>query len=131
MNKDLSIADQVLNNKDSGKWITTYPEIRVKRGGNRTDNSDNEGSRGRGRPDARSILKNHGGENAFDQRKDSKDVSYSSHSDNNKPYDQLNISDTKLANIKSPVYLKLETMIDTLQMIRTQLDGKRIPKFEA
>ena len=35
-----------------------------------------------------------------------------------------------MANIKSPVYLRLETMIDTLQMIRSQLDGKRIPKFE-
>ena len=58
MNKDLSIADQVLNNKESGKWITTYQELKKK--GNRTDNSDNEGgSRGRGQPDARGILKNH------------------------------------------------------------------------
>ena len=113
MNKDLSIADQVLNNKESGKWITTYPEVKGKRG-NRTDNSDNEGSRGRGPPDARGILRNQKEKNPFDPRKESKDVSFSSHSDNNRPYDQLNISDTKLANIKSPVYLKLETMIDTL-----------------
>ena len=63
MNKDLSVADQVLNNKESGKWITTYPEIKR---GNRTDNSDNSGSRGRGQADARGILKNHRPSNNFD-----------------------------------------------------------------
>ena len=55
MNKDLSVADQVLNNKESGKWITTLADAKR---GNRTDNSDND-SRGRGQPETRGILKNH------------------------------------------------------------------------
>ena len=43
---------------------------------------------------------------------------------------ELNLSEDKLANIKSPVYLKLENMIQTLDMFRNNMDGKRIPKFE-
>ena len=42
----------------------------------------------------------------------------------------LNISDEKLANIKSPMFLKLESMIQTLDKFRTEMDGSRVPKFE-
>ena len=42
----------------------------------------------------------------------------------------LNLSDAKLANIKSPVFLRLETMISTLDRFRSEMDGNRIPKYE-
>ena len=32
--------------------------------------------------------------------------------------------------MKSPVYLKLETMIETIDFFRKEMDGNRIPKFE-
>ena len=35
-----------------------------------------------------------------------------------------------MANFKSPVYVKLENMIETLNMFRNEMDGKRIPKYE-
>ena len=35
-----------------------------------------------------------------------------------------------MANIKSPVYLKLESMIETINFFRKEMDGNRIPKFE-
>ena len=38
--------------------------------------------------------------------------------------------DEKLANMKSPVYLKLETMIETIDFFRKEMDGNRVPKFE-
>ena len=31
--------------------------------------------------------------------------------------------------LKSPVFVKLETMIETLHMFRAEMDGQRIPKF--
>ena len=35
-----------------------------------------------------------------------------------------------MANLKSPVFLKLETMIETINMFRQEMDGNRVPKFE-
>ena len=35
-----------------------------------------------------------------------------------------------MANIKSPVFLKLETMIETINMFRQEMVGNRVPKFE-
>ena len=32
--------------------------------------------------------------------------------------------------MKSPVYLKLETMIETIDFFRKEMDGNRIPKWE-
>ena len=40
------------------------------------------------------------------------------------------MSEEKIANIKSPVFLKLETMIETINMFRQEMDGNRVPKFE-
>ena len=45
-------------------------------------------------------------------------------------YHGLNLSDAKIANIKSSCYLKLEAMILTLDRFRSEMDGNRIPKFE-
>jgi len=42
----------------------------------------------------------------------------------------LNISDQKLMNFKSPMFLKLESMIHTLDKFRVEMDGSRVPKFE-
>ena len=42
----------------------------------------------------------------------------------------LNLSDAKMANIKSPVFMRLETMISTLGRFREEMDGTRIPKWE-
>ena len=42
----------------------------------------------------------------------------------------LKLSDSRLANIKSPVYLKLEAMIGTLDKFRSEMDGNRVPRFE-
>lgn len=42
----------------------------------------------------------------------------------------LNLSDEKLANIKSPMYLKLQKMINTLGKFREEMDGSRVPKYE-
>ena len=42
----------------------------------------------------------------------------------------LNISEEKMANFKSPVFVKLEQMIEMVAMFRNEMDGKRIPKFE-
>lgn len=42
----------------------------------------------------------------------------------------LNISDQKLANFKSPMFLKLESMIQTLDKFRHEMDGNRVPKYE-
>ena len=42
----------------------------------------------------------------------------------------MNMSEEKIANIKSPVFLKLETMIETINMFRQEMDGNRVPKFE-
>lgn len=33
-------------------------------------------------------------------------------------------------DLKSSVFVKLETMIQTLQMFRHEMDGQRVPKFE-
>ena len=33
-------------------------------------------------------------------------------------------------NLKSPVFVKLETMIETIAMFRQEMEGQRIPKFE-
>ena len=35
-----------------------------------------------------------------------------------------------MANIKSPVFLRLEAMISTLGRFREEMDGSRIPKWE-
>ena len=43
---------------------------------------------------------------------------------------KANISDEKLANIKSPLYLRLEAMIGTVDQFRKEFDGERIPKYE-
>ena len=42
----------------------------------------------------------------------------------------LNLSDQKLANIKSPMFLKLEEMIQTVGMFKTEMIGTRVPKYE-
>ena len=42
----------------------------------------------------------------------------------------LNISDTRMDNFKSPMFLKLENMISTLDKFRTEMDGARVPKYE-
>ena len=42
----------------------------------------------------------------------------------------MHLTDEKLANMKSPVYLKLETMIETIDFFRKEMDGNRVPKFE-
>ena len=42
----------------------------------------------------------------------------------------INLSDEKLANIKSPIFLKLETMISALDKFRSEMDGNRVPKYE-
>ncbi len=42
----------------------------------------------------------------------------------------INLSDEKLANIKSPMFLRLESMINTLDKFRTEMDGSRVPKYE-
>lgn len=42
----------------------------------------------------------------------------------------LNIDQEKIANFKSPVYKKLENMIETLAMFRNEMDGNRVPKYE-
>ena len=42
----------------------------------------------------------------------------------------LNLSNEKLANIKSPMFLKLEAMIATLGEFRKEYDGDRVPKYE-
>ena len=42
----------------------------------------------------------------------------------------LNISADKLANIKSPMFLKLESMIATLSQFRKEYDGERVPRYE-
>ena len=42
----------------------------------------------------------------------------------------LNLSDEKLANIKSPMFLKLQAMISTLEKFREEMDGSRVPKYE-
>ena len=41
-----------------------------------------------------------------------------------------NISDEKLANIKSPMFLRLEAMIETVDQFRKEFDGSRVPKYE-
>lgn len=42
----------------------------------------------------------------------------------------LNLSDEKLANIKSPIYQQLNAMISTLGKFREEMDGTRVPKYE-
>ena len=42
----------------------------------------------------------------------------------------LNLSADKMENIKSPVHLRLEKMIDTLQTYREEYTGSRVPVFE-
>ena len=42
----------------------------------------------------------------------------------------LNISDSRIDNFKSPMFLKLETMISTLDKFRSEMDGSRVPKYE-
>ena len=49
--------------------------------------------------------------------------------DSDNPW-QLKLSDAKLANIKSPCFLKLEAMISTLDKFRSEMDGQRVAKFE-
>lgn len=41
-----------------------------------------------------------------------------------------NISEQKLANIKSPMFLRLEAMIQTVDQFRKEFDGTRVPKYE-
>ena len=47
-----------------------------------------------------------------------------------RPLYNLNLTDAKLANIKSPVFLRLEAMISTLGRFREEMDGSRIPVWE-
>ena len=42
----------------------------------------------------------------------------------------LNLSDDKLANIKSPTFLKLDSLINHLAHFRREFMGQRIPKYE-
>ena len=42
----------------------------------------------------------------------------------------LKLSDSQLAKIKSPVYMKLENMIDTLAKFRNEMQNSRVPTFE-
>ena len=42
----------------------------------------------------------------------------------------LNISNEKLANIKSPMFLRLEAMITTVDQFRKEFDGTRVPMYE-
>ena len=53
----------------------------------------------------------------------------SSDSDDNS-YNKLNLSDAKLANLKSPCYLKLQAMIHTLQQFRDEYQGARVPFYD-
>lgn len=43
----------------------------------------------------------------------------------------LNISDEKLANIKSPITMRLEAMVETLDQHREEESKRRIPMFQA
>ena len=47
------------------------------------------------------------------------------------PMGHLHISAQKLANIKSPMFMKLDAMIHTLDKFRGEMQGDRVPKFEA
>lgn len=42
----------------------------------------------------------------------------------------LKLSEDKLANIKSPTFLKLDSLINHLGHFRREFMGQRIPKYE-
>ena len=42
----------------------------------------------------------------------------------------VQLTEEKMQNMKSPTWLKLEAMIQTLNMYRNEMAGKRIPKFK-
>ena len=57
-------------------------------------------------------------------------MTFDSSDDDEVSYNQLNLSDAKLANLKSPVFLKLEAMIQTLQQFRDEYQGARVPFYD-
>ena len=42
----------------------------------------------------------------------------------------LNLSKEKMENLKSPVWLKLDSMIETLDNYRNNMSGQRVPNFQ-
>lgn len=43
----------------------------------------------------------------------------------------INLTDEKMANIKSPMYLRLQKMIETLGVYRSEMETQKLPRFEA
>ena len=76
--------------------------------------------------ETRNLGVNRRSEDSFGSREHTSSSDYSDYQNRHK----FKLSDAKLANFKSPVFLKLESMIETIGTFQGEMKGTRVPVWE-